>query len=344
MRLPALALTFALAGLASARDPEWGGLGAVAVSPDGKTVVTGGASRVLYVLDAASMDVKSRIWIRARVGGLVFSRDGSRLFLEDDEETVHVYETAGWTETLTVADCGEIQAAPEGDLLVAIGSRPKPSVRFLSLSDGSDRGRVEVEGRIALVGIDPAGKTAFVLHDPAADAAEPKADRAAMPKDLKRAGQAEWQQRNDGQMATIRWIDVAGLKATGDAKLWYTARSGAHAFVRDGVATVVTYEDLCARITAKGEVSTFEVTGSYNYGRGSSGDRTWIAGGGLRHGALLGPDGAARKFEVDALPGWPEYWGGFTFGPDGTCWGVTSAFRLVRISKDGKVEKTVPVF
>jgi hypothetical protein len=51
-----------------------------------------------------------------------------------------------------------------------------------------------------------------------------------------------------------------------------------------------------------------------------------------------------KTFEIDRLPGWPEYYKGFGFGPDGTVYGVTTAYRLVRINKNGEAEKVVPVY
>ena len=110
-------------------------------------------------------------------------------------------------------------------------------------------------------------------------------------------------------------------------------------------AWIVPYDDVCARITPKGDVTIFEVTTSYNYGRGWSADGKLAIGGGLRSGAICTLDGGtAVKFEADRLPGWPEYWAGFTTAADGGFWGVTSACRLVKLTKDGKVESTDPVY
>ena len=64
----AIAFTIAFAAVSLARDPSWGGLAGLAVSPDGKTIVTGGQNRVIYVLDAATLEVKQRVWAGARVG------------------------------------------------------------------------------------------------------------------------------------------------------------------------------------------------------------------------------------------------------------------------------------
>ena len=56
-----------------------GGLEAVAVTADVKLVAVGGQNRVVYLLDASSLEVKKRFYVGARVGNLAFSKDGKRL-------------------------------------------------------------------------------------------------------------------------------------------------------------------------------------------------------------------------------------------------------------------------
>jgi hypothetical protein len=89
----------------------------------------------------------------------------------------------------------------------------------------------------------------------------------------------------------------------------------------------------------------FETGLVFNHGLGASADGKVLVCGGMREG-LYGPlEGVARvKFTIDALPGWPEHFAGFAVAADGTAYGVTSAFRVVRIGKDGKVMKVAPVF
>jgi hypothetical protein len=342
--LAAVALVAACASMAAARDPEWGGLGAVAASPDGKTVVCGGENRVLYVVDAASREVKQRIWIQSRVGALAYSKDGSRLCLEDDDEVLHIFDTATWKEVQKVADAGECQFAPGVDLCVAVAAKDK-GIKFLSMMDGAEKGKVAVEGRIGSIGIDASGTKAVVLMEPAEDKSEPKADYNAIPKELKGAARKEWIQKNDALSATIKWFEAPSGKPLGEAKTFFTSRGRVAVTAAGDFAYVVTYDDVCARITPKGEVTIFEVSGSYNYGRGWSGDGKLAIGGGLRSGAICTLDGGTvAKFEVDRLPGWPEYWAGFSHAEGGGFWGVTSACRLVKISRDGKVESAGPVY
>ena len=50
-----------------ARAPRWGGLEAVAVSPDGKSLAVGGQNRTLYLLDASTLEVRRRVWVGGRI-------------------------------------------------------------------------------------------------------------------------------------------------------------------------------------------------------------------------------------------------------------------------------------
>src|SRR5262249_16950956 len=67
MLLRSLLLSLCCCGLSLAGGVTGrGGLEAVAVSPDGKLVAAGGQNRVVYLLDAATLEVKRRIWLGAR--------------------------------------------------------------------------------------------------------------------------------------------------------------------------------------------------------------------------------------------------------------------------------------
>lgn len=344
-RMLAIAALLSLLALpVAAHDPEWSGHGAVAASPDGKTVACGGEHRVLYIVDATTLKTTNRIWMQARVGALAFSKDGTRLCLEDDDEVLHIFDTSSWKELSKVPDAAECAFAPAADLCVSISEKTK-SIRFLSMTDGSEKGKVAIEGQIGAVGIEANGGKVAVLMQPTEDKSEPKVEYGAIPKDLKGVAKKEFIQKNDGMSASVKWFEVPSGSPAGETKTFYSSRARASLCVAGEMVYAMNYEDVCARISTKGEVQIFEVTTSYNYGRGWSADGKLAIGGGLRSGAICTLDGGtAVKFEVDRLPGWPEYWAGFCPASDGGFWGVTSASRLVKISKDGKIESAGPVF
>lgn len=343
----AAALAAALWGNGSeARDPDWSGLAAVAVSPDGKTVVVGGQNRVLYVVDAASFEVKKRIWTRARVGSLCFSKDGATLVLEDDAEETHLYDTSTWEPAKRLGTFGYVSFARNADLMAgATDTYGKKTVRFLSMKDGSSAGQAVSDERLAAFGLNADGtRLAALTSSDSKSGKEKKVPWNQIPKDLRGVDRKEFIQKNDGRTARLLLFEVPSGKLLSSAELWYTSDASTDILLDGEVTYVINYSNVCARITAKGETTVFEA-GSINYGRGVAHDRKSFLVGGLRNGTYVVLDGMQKvKFSLDQLPGWPEYFAGFAVEPDGTGWGVTSACRLVKVGRDGRVMKAGPVY
>ena len=89
----------------------------------------------------------------------------------------------------------------------------------------------------------------------------------------------------------------------------------------------------------------FKLDNSYNYGIGVSVDQKVIMSGGLSDGTYTKVDGLNKvKFQPDRLSGWPEYFKGFAVAGDGTAYGSTSAYRVIKIKPGGQFEKSVPVY
>ena len=63
LRFAAAALSLALLNpFAAMADAPAGGIGGLAVSPDGSTILVAADSRAIYVLDPATMEVKNRVY------------------------------------------------------------------------------------------------------------------------------------------------------------------------------------------------------------------------------------------------------------------------------------------
>ena len=66
---------------------------------------------------------------------------------------------------------------------------------------------------------------------------------------------------------------------------------------------------------------------------------------GMRNASVTKADGMAKiTLKTSTIPGWPEYFKGFCSNADGACYGSTSAFRIIKFSRDGKIEKEAPCF
>ena len=335
----AVLLTLFAAFSIEAHTPK-GGLGDVAVSPDKTILVAGGDSRVLYVINPSSLEVKKRIWLKTGIYEMEFNKDGSILVVEDTAETLYFIKTQDWRVIKTIKKGGPISAAPAADLLAGFTSGYKKStVNFYSMTDGALKGKVEFPGKVVSVGLDAKGKRLVLLAKGPKDH-EPK---KPVPKDLKGMEKDSFKQKNDGRVSVLAEFEVPSGKKISAKTIFFTASSPL-ILVSAKRTDIINYSNVNASIEGD-SITLFKGKSSYNYGMGISPDRKTFMLGGLRNGTLVNTkDLAMTTFKIDSLPGWPEYYKGFGFDPDGTVYGVTTAYRLVKIGKTGVIEKTVPIY
>jgi len=327
------------------RDPQWWGLGAVAVSPDGKTIVTGGENRVLYVLDGQTLKVTRRIWFETRLGWSSYNKDGSVLVIEDEREYLHFLNAETYEKMTVLPDCYVHAYHRSADLLVTVkfdrkeGKKP-PYLRFLSLTDGSEKGRATLPTRNSgYMTFTPDARRLLVLVRQK-DSAEKVVKQTDIPKDLKGQARLEFEQKHDGYTSKLLAFAVPSGKLLKTVNVWYSGRRGRLSLVTEGddvLAFQETNEN--ARIRPDGKVTLF---------------RTGIAGSARcvaeDHKALLvcSWDRAVhirvsdmKETRLNPKAGTIT---GFTFLPDGSSFVVTNGYRLVRIGRDGKLKSTTPVY
>ena len=215
-------ILFAHAGGVSGRA----GLEAVAVSPDGKWIATGGQNRVVYLLDADTLEVKKRVYLGVRVGGLAFSRDGTRLVVEDETDTLHLLDTATAKVLTKVPNASGMLADPTGDqVIVRDHSDPeKPRLRRLSTTKLEEVGRIELDDRVAAFALDASGKRLLILGASRLGD-EKRVPVNEIPREL--TGLARWTFRlkYDGLVSHLSTADLATGKIVERSKMWYTSDS-----------------------------------------------------------------------------------------------------------------------
>jgi hypothetical protein len=163
------------------------------------------------------------------------------------------------------------------------------------------------------------------------------------PKELAGPEADLFNQKNDGKVSIISEFEVPSGKKISEKTVFYSVNSP-HILVGEQKTIILDYSNINAVIEGD-SIKLFKGKSSFNYGIGISSDRKAFLLGGLRNGTLAQVDGLVMTtFQVDRLPGWPEYYKGFCFGPDKTGYAVTTAFRLIKISKTGVIEKAVPVY
>jgi hypothetical protein len=222
------------------------------------------------------------------------------------------------------------------------GDAPTTPMAVYSLSGGAPLVQATVPGKMKSIAAAPDASQYLLLGEQADDAAEPKAQA---PKDLKGAEKAAFELQNDGKTADLVLLDKTGAETKRSRTFFATYETFTGA-ITGGSAYLMAYGNKNAKVNlADLTVTIFEMKASYNYGLGVSADQTEAAGGSLRDGTLadLGA-GTSAEFKLDDQDGWPEYFEGFAFAPDGTLFGGTTAYRLAKISSTGQIQLTKPVY
>jgi len=339
-----LALTLCLSSVVCATP--LGGL-AVAVSPNGNVIASAGDNRVLYVLDVAKMEVTNRVWLGSCIVDLQFNKDGSTVVAEDTDGTLHLIDAKTWKPVKQEPKAGQISPARNVDLVAGLNPDYNGhTIRFLSMTDLATKGKVSfAKGeKVLALGLDPEGARLAVLMEAVSDDAEPKGGNP--PKDLKGLAVEEFRLKNDGKTSRLLVFKVADGSKISEQKIFYSPSTSAWKVLFQGDnILLVNYSNLNAQVNPKGEVTLFQLENSYNYGMGSSVDQKILMTGGLADGTYTKvADLNKVRFQPDRLPGWPEYFRGFAVTADGTAYGSTSGYRIIKIKPGGSFEKSVPVF
>jgi hypothetical protein len=289
-----------VAGQAVAAVPK-GALGAIAASPDGKTIVAAGDNRVLYVLDIGE-----------------------------------------------VGDAKSIAVAEKADIIVASGrakgrnEKAITAVYGYSLATGKQVISAKVAVGVHAIGVLSDASRIFALSKPVKTDKEKK---EKPPANLKGLVKEEFKQKHDGKNAQFVTLDKVG-KELGRYTTWYSSSSAVLLAAEGKSIFAFNYSNINAELDRTGKKTTlFKSENGYNYGMGYSSASNAVASGGMGNGSIINlADGSATKFKIDRIGGWPEYFKGFSFAKDGTAYGGTTAYRLVKIGPDGKVEMVKPVF
>lgn len=345
-----LPLAFTFATLVTAASPflhaatPLGGL-TVAVSPDGATLVAAGDSRSIFSFDPVTLEVKERIWIETTVTDLAFNQDGSVLAVFDTSNEVRLYSVGDWTLRLTLTDLDTPAASTSADLLAGY-SRKDDAIRVHSLTDGSEKQSIPVPEkiRLAALGISPDGARLALIETGADDETETKVAYSDIPKDLKGNERETFVQKNDGRTSRYAIYQLADGTLATESTLYYTTSGSTRIALPDERIAIINYSNVNALISPDGSVELFKHPAGYQYGIGLSPDHREVFVGGLATGCTATVGGEASPvFNLDRLPGWPEYFKGFASTPDGTVYAATTAFRIVRIKRANNEVTAVPV-
>lgn len=335
------ALSLACASIASATPIQ--GL-TVSVSPDGKQLVAGGATRTLLVMDPETLEMKDRKWIEVSITGLAFNKTGETLLVQDSSDAIYLFNTADWTKKAELSKRAAWTRSFESDKMAGYF---RTTIYIHSMADGSELGQIEVPDgeRVAALALNSDGSKLALLTQSQNDEEEPKVARADLPKDKKGPALEEFKQKNDGKTSRLLVFNTETGESVRDEKIFFETRNNSMMIYKGDDLVVVAYDNANARISPDGEIKIFELPNSFNYGIGVSPKGDLIMTGGLRKYSITKTDPLTSVTgEADKLPSWPEYWKGFGASPDGSqIYGSTSAYRVFKMDPSGKVMVSEPV-
>jgi hypothetical protein len=193
---------------------------------------------------------------------------------------------------------------------------------------------------VKLIGLSADAKRLVVLSEGPRDTEA----KQKPPKNLRGLERNIFKQHHDGKTGILTEYGTGSGKPVRQQTVFYNPGGYRGLLVGDNFSLVLSYSNLNA-VWKGGKLELFHAQNSYNYAAGISPDRKWFMTGGLRDGSLVQSNGlAVKKFRTGPLPGWPEYYTGFGAGPDGTAYGVTTAYRLVVVGPGGNLIKVVPLY
>lgn len=344
LRIAAAALSLALfSSFSATADVPSGGIGGLAVSPDGSTILVAGDSRAIYVLDPATMAVTNRIYSGTTVVWLAYRQDGNVVFMRDTAGLLSAHDAASFERLWSVNRTETADYALPANLLTfTVRENREYVVKVIDAASFEEKGTYKLGDKfypnvqgISLDGL----RTVVLSRSEKREGEERKRPESGM-KGIERSLYA---QQHDQRGARIAEIDLT-TGTVSVIKSWYRSDNVRGMKVSLTDAFVLSFSEEMARIRAGGEVEIIPSGARNHYAATMTPAMDTIISGSRSSITIkkLGTD-AAQLLKLDALPGWPEHLSRFTFLPDGRLLAGTTGYRVIVVEPDGTV-RAYPVF
>ncbi len=345
LRLAAAALSLALFNpLTAAADVPAGGIGGLTVSPDGTTVLVAGDSRAIYVLDAATMEVKDRIYSGTTVVWMAYRVDGQAIFMRDTSGLLKAVNASDFKQIWSANRTETADYAFAANLLTYTARENREYVvKVIDASSLQEKGTFQLGEKFypGAQGISIDGlKTVVLSRSEKRESEEPQNPGS----DLKGLARSLFRQQNDQRGARIAQIDLTSGKVT-VTESWYKSDNVRGMKVSLTDTFILSFSEEMARIDAAGEVEMIPSGARNHYGATMSPSMDTIISGSLREITVkkLSSE-AAQVFKLDSLPGWPEYFTRFAHAPDGRVIAGTTAYRVIVLDAAAGTMNAYPVY
>lgn len=343
--IPATAALIAMAAAMAA--PALAEMPALAVSPDGATLMAAGDNRTLYTVDTATLQVSERRYVPEQIEWLDYSPDGRILFMRTDEEVFSAHSGGSLKTLYRVEDVDTLSYRPDLDRVAVMENNYKGGiVRLLVASTGEVLHRVELpEIKTSLIVLGDDGKSAIILTNYASSESEPK---ESTPSDLKGYPRYLHQQQHNGYVSNVVALNLE-TGAHSMAETFYHSGAPDLVAMQSGRMLLLNNNNDSALISADGATDLMDLGDDYISFSGLLGDGATMIKARNDEVGFYPLDGAkaglaTRMLEAGRLPGPGERVTAMDEAGDGTLYLLTDAYRLWKIAPGASEMEITPVF
>jgi hypothetical protein len=303
-------------------------------------LAVGGDNRSVLVLAAPDWKVVQRKWIGARVRGIDFTADNSQCAVLGDDQIVRVFNTTDWLEVKQLRQVRAFAVARRARLAVAAlpkaeAGRDETVLAVFATPTWDLRKQIDLVPKKTPMSaaLSPDSRTAYVRTIPFDDPREKEIDAGPEPKDW--TERDFWKARNDGRATAIYVIDLMTGKITKEIRC-FDSPGNCGFYVTPTSVVSAAYSRYLGVLDTQTWEYTVIPTGGFAYGSGCSAAGE-IYTGSLASYLVLSPKGEKlADGSISRLPGFPEYFRGFTpLGSDQVA-GITDAWRIILIDAAGR--------
>lgn len=320
----------------------------VAVSPDGTTIKAAGTNRVVYTVDAETMQITDRHYHPGKVEEIQYTPDGRRIIMRMDNEMVRVVSARSLKNLYEISDVDEMSLSADGSRLALLENSYKGGILSLvNAANGKPISRIEFpEIRTRVVGLSADGSKAIVLSQGDNDGdLEPK---ESTPSDLDDYAEDLFKQQHDGYVSKVIAVDFSDDSHTVNQTFFRSSFPFAVGMVGDKLAVTNGTQD-SALIAADGSTELMNFGDLYLSNAMLSADASTVM---MNNGSTFmvhGLDGSVigaeqRKIEGPRIDGPGEWITAMDEAADGTIYVATSAYRLWKIAPDASEPEVIPVY